>query len=112
MSALAHLVVHRRRAVLIAATIAIVAGLALAPIFQSQLRGVGYDTPRTASYAATQFIAKHTGYTERDTLVFSSARYKPGDPAFVAAIARGVAVVKHVDRGILVLGPGVRGGGA
>jgi RND superfamily putative drug exporter len=104
-------VVHRRRAVLIVSTIAILAGLGLAPVFQSQLRGVGYDTPGTESYSATQFISRSTGYTERDTLVISSSRYTAGDPAFVSAIARGVAAVKKVDNAILVAPPGVRGGG-
>jgi RND superfamily putative drug exporter len=108
---LAHLVVHRRRAVLIVSTILILAGLGLAPVFQSQLRGVGYDTPGTESYSATQFISRSTGYTERDTLVFSSGRYTAGDPAFVSAIARGVAAVKRVDNAILVAPAGVPGGG-
>jgi RND superfamily putative drug exporter len=108
---LAQLVIHRRRAVLIGSTLAVLAGLALAPVFQSQLQGVGYDTPGTESYRATQFIAAGTGYTEQDTLVFSSARHAAADHAFRAAVAKGIAVATAIDRGILVLPAGVPGGG-
>jgi RND superfamily putative drug exporter len=109
---LAHLLVHRRRRVLLAAAVAIAAGVALAPVFQSKLLGVGYDTPGTESYRASQFIAAHAGYTERDTLVFSSDRYVASDPAFKRAVTAGVAAVRKTDPRALVVLPGQPAGGA
>ena len=41
LSLLAEIVIRHRRAVLIAAAIAVLAGLALTPVFPSKLRGVG-----------------------------------------------------------------------
>jgi hypothetical protein len=49
---LAQMAAHRRRAVLGVAVLAIVAGVALTPVFLSQLRRVGYDTPGTDSFAS------------------------------------------------------------
>jgi len=108
----AYVVARRRRAVLIGSALAVLAGLALTPVFQSKLLGVGYDTPGTESYRATQTINEHTGYTERLALVISSERYTTQDAAFKTAIARGVATVKEVDDRALVLPPGARHGGA
>ncbi|HEX4106766.1 MAG TPA: MMPL family transporter [Solirubrobacteraceae bacterium] len=94
MGRLAHLLVERRRAVLILAAVAIIAGLGLTPVFLSQLRGVDYATPGSRSYKAEQFIAAHTGYSEQDSLVFSSAHVSVRSPVFAAALARGVALVR------------------
>ncbi len=108
---LAHLLVHRRRTVLALAALAVVAGLALSPVFASQLQGVGYETPGTESYAAQQFINARTGYNEQDILVVSSERFRAGDPTFKRAIASGLAAVRRVDRGIAIALPGAPGGG-
>ena len=110
---LAYLAAHRRKLVLLICGVAITAGLGLAPIFQSNLRGVGYDTPGTDSYKATQFISHVTGYTERDTLVVSSVSggHHAGDPKFRAALASAAAAIREVDPRILVLDPGSPGGG-
>jgi RND superfamily putative drug exporter len=110
---LAYLAAHRRRTVLIISAIAVLAGLALTPVFQSNLRGVGYDTPGTDSYKATQFISNSTGYTERDTLVVSSLNgATAGDPSFRAALAAATAAIHRIDPRLLVLAPGQTGGGA
>jgi putative drug exporter of the RND superfamily len=109
---LAYLAAHRRKLVLIIGGVAIAAGLGLAPVFQSNLRGVGYDTPGTDSYKATQFISHVTGYTERDTLVVSSTgAHRAGDPAFTRAVGLASAAIRRVDPHILVVGPGSPGGG-
>lgn len=109
---LAHLIASRRRTVLIVSTLVILAGAGLAPVFQSQLLGVGYDTPGTESKEATQFIADRTGYTERDILVVNSERYTAGDAVFEQALRRAFAAIKEVNDGFLVLPPGTPGGGA
>jgi RND superfamily putative drug exporter len=109
---LAYLAAHRRRLMLMLGGLALIAGLALTPAFQSGLRGVGYDTPASQSYRAAQFIASATGYSERDTLVVSSGRYLAGAPTFGRALAHAFATVRRVDAHARVLGPGTIGGGA
>jgi RND superfamily putative drug exporter len=111
VSALARVLVHHRRAVLIAAAVAILAGLGLTPLFLSRLQGVDYATPGSQSYKAEQFIAEHTGYSEQDTLVFSSERLTTDTPTFARAVTVGVAAARRVDPALLVLLPGSPGGG-
>lgn len=109
---LARFIVRRRRAVLRSCLAAILLGLCLAPIFQSQLLGVGYDTPGTDSYKADQILEDRTGFTERITLVLESDRYRTADAPFQRAIQRATAAVKDVDDDLLVIPPGQPGGGA
>ncbi|MHB8693450.1 MAG: MMPL family transporter [Solirubrobacteraceae bacterium] len=109
---LAHLAAHRRKLVLGVAGGVILAGLALTPVFQSNLRGVGYDTPGTDSFRVAQLISRTTGYTERDALVVYSDRYRSSSSVFQRAYAHAVAAIHHVDAKLLVLGPGAPGGGA
>ena len=108
----AYVVARRRRTVLVLSAVAVLAGLALTPLFQSKLLGVGYDTPGTESDRATQAINERTGYTERLALVVSSEQYTVDDAVFATALDRAVATVKEIDDGALVLPPGTGNGGA
>lgn len=107
----ARFVARRRRAVFVVCTVVILGGLALSPVFQSKLLGVGYDTPGTESDRATKRISELTGYTERSVLVVSSQRYRASDPVFRDAIERAIATTKKVDPDLAVIPPGVEGGG-
>jgi RND superfamily putative drug exporter len=109
---LAYLAAHRRRVVLAVAGAAILAGLALTPVFQSGLVGASYDTPGTQSYRAQRFIAAATGFTERDTLVISSRRYLAGAPVFGRAVAAAFAAARRAAPGARLFAPGTPGGGA
>jgi RND superfamily putative drug exporter len=109
---LAYLAAYRRRLMLALGTLAVVAGVALTPVFLSGLRAVGYSTPGSESYRAARFIASATGYSERDTLVISSERYLAGAPAFGRAVAAAVRVVRRIAPRAGVLLPATLGGGA
>jgi RND superfamily putative drug exporter len=108
---LAQLITHRRRAVLVVSTLVVLAGIGLAPVFQSKLLGLGYDTPGTESKQATELITARTGFTERDLLVISSDRYVATDAVFKQAVERAVAAVHDVDGRILVAPTGAAGAG-
>jgi putative drug exporter of the RND superfamily len=107
-----HFVARRPRAVLRTALVLVVIGLALAPVFRSNLLGLGYGTQGTESARATATIAERTGVEERSTLVVSSRAGGPTGPALRAATDRAIGVVRERDDVVRGVVPqGLPGGG-